>query len=89
MRLDDYVAHIDADTKSNLSVFCIGGCKFFDTGLELQSRSNRSDRAWKLCQEPVAGILDDATAVFGDRGRDTVREERCQFGMRGLFVMMH
>jgi len=75
MRLDDYVAHIDADTESNLSVFCSGGCEFFDTGLELQSRSNRSDRTWKLCQEPITGVLHDATAVFGNRRVDSVRQE--------------
>jgi hypothetical protein len=71
------------------SILRIGACKLFDTGLELHSGSNRSERAWKLCQEPVAGILDDAAAMFGDRGRDIVRKKRCQLGMRGLFVMVH
>jgi hypothetical protein len=49
------------------SILRIGACNFFDTGLELHSGSNRSDRAWKLCQEPVAGILDDAAAVVDHR----------------------
>jgi hypothetical protein len=35
MRLDHHVAHIDADTESNPSVFCICGSEFFDAGLEL------------------------------------------------------
>ena len=35
MRLDDYVADIDADTEGNLPVCDIAKCKFLDTGLEL------------------------------------------------------
>ena len=69
MGLDDYVADIDAHTESNAPVFRITNCKFLDAGLELHSSSNRFDRARKLRQEPVAGILHDAAAVFGDCGR--------------------
>ena len=57
--------------------------------LELHSSSDRFDRAWKLCQEPIAGVFHDAAAVFRDCGLDSVRQERCQFGMRRLFVVMH
>ena len=89
MRLDNHVADIDADAESNPSIFRIGGREFFDAGLKLCSGSNRFDRAWKRCQEPVAGILDDAAAVVGDRRRDTIREERCQSGVRGLLVLVH
>ena len=73
MRLDNYVADIDADTESNTPVFRIGDCKFFDAGLELHSGSNRFDRTRKLRQEPVAGVLHDAAAVFGDCRVDSVR----------------
>ena len=69
MGLDDYVADIDAHAESNAPVFRITDCKFLDAGLELHSSPNRLDRAWKLRQEPVAGVLHDAAAVFGDRGR--------------------
>src|SRR5437899_2493993 len=89
MWFDDHVADVDADAESNSSVFCLTGCEFFDACLELQSGANRFDRAWKLRQEPVAGVLYDAATMFRDRRRNLIREERSQFGMRGLFVMMH
>src|SRR3984893_17799270 len=85
MGLDDYVADVDAHTGSNTPVFRIASCKFLDAGLELHSSSNRFDRTWKLCQEPVAGVLHDSAAVFRNRGLDTAREERRQFGVRNLF----
>ena len=69
MGLDNYVADIDAHTESNAPVFRLTDCKFLDAGLELHSSSNRFDRARKLRQEPVAGVLHDAAAVFGDCGR--------------------
>jgi hypothetical protein len=45
MGLDDYVADIDAHTESNAPVFNLTDCKFLGAGLELQSSSNRFDRA--------------------------------------------
>jgi hypothetical protein len=66
MRLDDYVADIDAHTESNAPVFRIADCKVVDAGLELHGSSNRFDRARELRQEPVPGVLHDAAAVFGD-----------------------
>lgn len=89
MRLDDHVADIDAHTESNAPVFDLADCKLPGAGLELQSSSNRFDRARKLGQEPVPRVLHDAAPVFRDRGRDTIREERGQFGMRRLFIRVH
>jgi hypothetical protein len=66
VRLDNYVADIDAHTESNTPVFRIGNHKFSDAGLESQGRANRFGGARKLSQEPVPGALDDAAAVFGD-----------------------
>jgi hypothetical protein len=43
-----------------------------DTVLELHRSSNRLDRARKLRQEPVAGILHDVAAVFCDYRLDSV-----------------
>ena len=58
-------------------------------GLELHSRPNCFDRARKLRQEPVPGVLHDATAVRCNCRSDRVREERRQFGVRDLFVIVH
>ena len=73
MGLDDYVADVDTYTESNTPVLRLSRCKFLDAGLELHSSSNRFDRAGKLSQEPVAGVLDDAAAVFGNCWGDSVR----------------
>jgi hypothetical protein len=89
MLLDDYVTDIDAHAESNATVFRVACCKFVDTVLELHSSPNRLDRTRKLHQEPVASVLHDATAVFRDCGLDAAREERRQFGVRCLFVMVH
>jgi hypothetical protein len=89
MRFDNYVTDIDAHTESNTPVFRITGRKFINACLELHSSADRFDRAWKLRQEPVASVLHDMAAVFGDCGRNTVREQRCQFGVRSLFVVVH
>jgi hypothetical protein len=89
MRLDNYVADIDAHTESNALVFRVSDCELFDAGLELHSGSNRLNRARKLRQEPVAGALDNAAAVVSNFRGDSVREERCQSCMRSLFVIMH
>ena len=89
MWLDDDVADVDTHAEGNTPVLRLSPCNFLDTGLKLNGSSNRFDRAWKLRQEAVASVLHNAAAVFGNRGRDTVREERGQFGMRSLFVMVH
>ena len=87
MGLDDYVADIDAHAESNAAVFRVTNCKFLDAGLKLHSSPNRFDRARKLRQEPVAGVLHDAAAVFGNCRGDSVRQKRGQSGMRSLFVV--
>ena len=89
MRLDNYVADIDAHAESDAPVFRVTDCKFLDAGLKLHSSPNRFDRARKLRQEPVAGVLHDAATVFRNRRADSVRQERCQFGVRSLFVIVH
>src|SRR6185369_13777209 len=43
------------------------------------------DRARKLRQEPVSGVLDNAATMFSNCGGDSVR----QFRVRSLFVIMH
>src|SRR5215831_18773256 len=89
MRLDDYVADIDAYAECNTPVFHLADRKFLDAALELRSGPNRLDRDRKLRQEPVPGVLDDAPAVFSNCRGDSVGQESCQFGVRSLFVIMH
>ena len=89
MWLDNHVADVDTDTELKAPIFHVFDCKFINTGLEKHRSPNRFDRARKLCQEPVPGVLDNAAAVIGYCRGDSVREERCQFGMRGLFVIVH
>jgi hypothetical protein len=66
MRLGDYVANIDAYTESNAPVFHIADCKLMNAALKLHSSPNGLDRARKLRQEPIPGVLHDAAAVFGN-----------------------
>ena len=73
MGLDDYVANIDAHTESYTSFFNLTGCKFLGSSLELQSSSNRLNRAWKLRQETVTGVLHEAAPMLRDRGGYTLR----------------
>jgi hypothetical protein len=89
MGLDDYVTDIDAHAESDAAVFPIADRKLLDARLELHSSPDRFDRARKLRQEPISGVLDNAAAVFGNCGSNSVREERCKFGMRSLFIIMH
>jgi hypothetical protein len=89
MRLDNYVADVDAHAECNALVFRIADCKVVDAGLELHSSPNRFDCARKLRQESVPGVLDDTAAVVGNCRGDNVRQERRQLGMRSLLVMVH
>jgi hypothetical protein len=89
MRLNNHITDIDANTESNTHVVRFSHCKLLDTRLKLNSGSNRFDCARKLRQEPVAGILHDAAAVFRDCGLDAACEERRQFGVRSFFVVVH
>jgi hypothetical protein len=44
----------------------------FISGLELHGCPDRFNRAWKHRQEPVSGVLHDATGVFHDYWGDGV-----------------
>jgi hypothetical protein len=60
-----------------------------DAVLELDRSPHPIDSAWKLGQEPVSGVLDDAAAVPGNRRQHRVRQQRGQTRMRRLFVLVH
>ena len=62
-----------AGLRSETRFFRLSDCKFCDAGLELHSSSNRLDRTWKFCQEPVAVVRHDAAAVFDNCRDDRVR----------------
>ena len=76
IRLGNYVADIDAHTESNAPVFDIAGCKIVDASLELQGSSNRLNRAQKLRQKSVAGVVDNAAAVLRDSRINNVGQKR-------------
>ncbi len=89
MWFDDHVTDIDADPEGNASILRVGGRKFSDAGLELRSSSYRLYGARKLRQEPVAGILHDAAAVFSDCRVGNLRQKISQSCVCGFFVMVH
>jgi hypothetical protein len=68
VRLDNYVADIDAHAEGNAPVLHLSDCKFLDVGLEQHRSPNRLNRTWKLRQEPVAGVLHDPAAMFSNCG---------------------
>ena len=70
---NDYVANIDAHAEYNACLFHFIDSKFVNAGLELHCGPDRFDRARKLHQEPVAGVLHDTAAVFGNCRVDSVR----------------
>src|SRR5262249_1951407 len=73
MGLYNYVTDIDADTEGNSPVCNVVNCECPDTGLKLQGGSNRLDRARKVRQETVPGVLHNSAAVFSDCRGDGVR----------------
>src|SRR5262245_24794578 len=73
VRLDDNVSDVDTHTENKAPVFRFIRYKFMDTVLELHRSSDCFNRARKLRQEPVASVLHDAAAVFGDCRVDSLR----------------
>jgi hypothetical protein len=67
MRLDYYVADIDADTKGNAPVLHISNRTFLDELLDLHSGADRFKGARKLRQEPITIVFDNAAPVFPNR----------------------
>jgi len=86
VRLDDDVAYVDAHTKKKAPVFRVIVLKFANGALKAHSSPNSLDRARKLRQEPIPGVLHDAAAVFGYCRGDSISKERSQFGVRSFFV---
>src|SRR5258705_4413788 len=72
MRLDNYVADIDAHSEGNAIVFRLIDCKFANAGLELYRSSDRLYRTCKLRQKPITCVLHDATTVLSNCGVDSL-----------------
>src|SRR5262245_741294 len=89
MRISNYVTDIDANAKPNPRIFVVSDREFIDTALELHRSPNRLDRAWKLRQKTIAGVVYNAAPVFSDCRMDSLRQQRAQFGVGSFFVIVH
>src|SRR5262245_28460463 len=89
MRINNYVTDIDANAKLKPRISAVFDREFIDTALELHRSPNRLDRAWKLRQEAIAGVVYDPAPVFGDCRMDSLRQQSAQFGVRGFLGIVH
>ena len=89
VRLDDYIADVDAYAEGNAIVFRLIDCKSMNACLKLYRSSDRFNGACKLRHEAIAGVLHDAATVLGDCWMDRIRHERGKLRVRGLLVMVH
>ena len=85
---NDDVADMDADAEQNPLVGRLADREPVDPALELHRGPHRIDRAGKLREEAVAGVLDDAAAMLGDHRQDG-GQQRGHARMRRFFVEMH
>lgn len=89
MRINNYVTDIDANAKLKPLIFAVSDREFIDMAMELHRSPNRLDRAWKLRQEAIAGIVYDAAPMSGDCRMDGPRQQRAQFGVGSFLVIVH
>jgi hypothetical protein len=89
MGRDDHIADIDPDPEQDALIRGIVAYGFVDAVLEQHRRPYRIDGAGEFRQQSVAGVLDDAAAVTGDRRRNGVCQQRHHARMRPLFVCVH
>src|SRR5262249_10921358 len=64
--LDDDVAHVDADTQLDAVVGRHAGVAAGHFALHLDRAAQRVHHTAELDEQPVAGGLDEAAAMFGD-----------------------
>jgi hypothetical protein len=89
MRLNNYVADIDANAKGETLFVSVADREVMDAFLELRCRPNRLDRTPKFCEEPVAGIFCDPATMLRDRRLYSLRQEHGQTRVRRLLVIVH
>jgi hypothetical protein len=87
--VDDDVAEIDPDAEFDTAVGRHIGVSLGHPALDFGGAAHRVDDALKLGQQAVAGGLDDAPAMLGDRGIDELAPMRLQPGERLLLVGSH
>ena len=68
--VDDDVTDIDADTELNLLLLWHLGIALGHAALDIKSAAHCVHYAAKLSQQPIAGVLDNTAAVFGNLGID-------------------
>jgi len=87
-RADD-VADIDAHAKFDPPCRRHGGIAGDHFALHLDGTAHGVDHTGEFNKEPVAGRLDDATAVLGDLGIAELSADRAQRGERALLILAH
>jgi hypothetical protein len=87
--LDDDVAKVDADPKCDpLLLWCPGIARCHSL-LHGESAGDGLDHAGEFYEDPVAGRLDDASAMFADFGVDQFAAMRVQLGESTFLVGTH
>ena len=87
--LDDHIAEIDADAQFDAAVRSGAGVALRHRLLHLDRAAHRIDDAGKFHQQPVAGGLDDAAAVFGDFRIEKLAAQRLEAFERAFLVRPH
>ena len=87
--LDDDVADVDADAEGNAPILGYLGGAVSHRRLHLDRAAHSIDHARELQQQAVAGGLDDAAAVAGDRRVDDLLPKGFQRRQRAALVAAH
>ena len=74
----DHVAQMDADAKYDVPILRQAGIAFDRAVLHFDRAAHRPDHATKLDENAVAGALDGAPMMRGDRGVDQVAAQPTQ-----------
>ena len=76
MRFEDHLSDFDTYSKSKAAVFCVINCQNPNAVLEIRSCANRFYRTWKLRQETVARVLNNATSMLRDSRINDIPQKR-------------
>jgi hypothetical protein len=87
--LDQHVAEVDADAEHQAPLRRLARAALEHRALHLRRAPHRVDHARELGEQPVAGGLEDAPAVLGDRRVDEPRAQRLQARERAFLVGAH